>query len=96
MHIFQFYSKYDPSVFEEYTGKYANRSALREFIIQTVDSLKTSLTQAKTVIETTNLLGTVIQYEDEVFQVILWCHPVKDIENLKTHVNNVVPSILLS
>ena len=88
MHIFHFYSNYDPSVFEEYTGKYANHQVLREFVIQTVDSLKTSLAQVKTVIETSNLLGTVIQYEDEVFQVILWCHPVKDIENLKMHVNS--------
>lgn len=94
MHIFHFYSNYDQAVFEEYTGKYANNSALREFVIQTVDSLKTSLAQVKTSIETTNMLGNIIQYEDEVFQVILWCHPVKDIENLKTHVNNVVASIV--
>lgn len=88
MHIFHFYSTYDPSVFEEYTGKYANHPGLREFVIQTVDSLKTSLAQVKTSIKTTNLLGNVIQYEDEVFQVILWCHPVKEIENLKIHVNS--------
>ena len=94
MHIFHFYSNYDQAVFEEYTGKYANNSALREFIIQTVDSLKTSLAQAKTVIETTNMLGNVIQYEDEIFQVIVWCHPVKDIENLKIQINNVVSSIV--
>ena len=86
MHIFHFYCNYDSSVFAEYTGKYANHPGLREFVIQTVDSLKTSLAQAKTSIETTNLLGNVIQYEDEVFQVILWCHPVKDIENLKMHI----------
>jgi hypothetical protein len=96
MHIFHFYCNYESSVFEEYTGKYANNSGLREFVIQTVDSLKTSLTKVKTSIETTNMLGNVIQYEDEVFQVILWCHPVKEIENLKINVNNILPSIVLS